>query len=589
MYRLPAAALWILVFAAVLGHFPGLGFDFSRADFDGLALGAGLEEAARWPLHPWTEVGTWSLWWRVSRSDPSVAHGMSVLLVALNALLVARIGARFGLTRAGAILAGAFVLLGANTGSAVAWTSASAELWALFFALAALALWMGGNERRDPPLAAVLLVLSLASGDLGLALAPVFWMAWRWFGPTRESTPVRTGRVALLAGVGILAVVSWVRLMQVPIDPMTLDTRPEGLNASAPLVLLYQLGSSAWPWPFAPSMNVARILGAAIVVAAALVLLRTRYQPAPRLRFALLWTAATIAPVLLLPGHAQSTGALAPAVGLAWAAGALLGPPLETGLYRLRNRIQIGDALVLVLLLLAVGPGWALIRSSALGQTDRHGRLADPVLQSAVVAAGVRAQITAVMNTPQPPPQIAFLQATRVRLPEEVETPANRELIFASPVYTAVAGGIGPRLMLAGRATVRWTSLLDEVSSDAFVFLDSGDDRIRPLGPVENARIYAALIAVAAGQFDLARHEFWSVVEAQGARVRFAFDPDHLPISPRELDAEASGFAIWLKGEGSSASLRILRLFASVYESVRGQKLIDEGWGKPLRTGRVDR
>jgi len=94
---------------------------------------------------------------------------------------------------------------------------------------------------------------------------------------------------------------------------------------------------------------------------------------------------------------------------------------------------------------------------------------------------------------------------------------------------------------------------------------------------------------VAAGQYSLARHEFWSVVELQGARVRFAFDPDHLPITPGELDSEASGFATWLKDEGSAASLRILRLFASVYESVRGQKLIEEGWGDPLRAGRVDR
>jgi hypothetical protein len=589
MYRLPAAALWILVFAAVLGHFPGLGFDFSGTDFEGLARGAGLEEASRLPLHPWTAVGTWSLWWRVSRSDPSIPHGMSVLLVALIAWLVARIGARVGLTRAGAVLAGTLVLLGAQTGYAVAWTSASAELWALFFALAALGLWMAGNERRDPPLAAVLLGLSLASGDLALVLAPVFWMAWRWFGPTRESGAVRRGRVALLTGVGILAVISWIRLLQVPFDPLSMSTRAGGLDASAPLVLLYQLGSSAWPWPFAPSMSAARILGAVVLVGAVLVVFRTRRQPAPRLRFALLWTAATLAPILLLPGHARNTGALAPAVGLAWAAGALLGPALETGLYRLRSRVQIGDALVLILLLLAVGPGWAMIRSSALGQTDGSGRLVDPVLQSAVITAGVREQITAVMNTEQPPAQVAFLQATRIQLPEGVETPADQELIFASPVYTAIAGGNGPRLMLAGRATVRWTGLLDEVSPDAFVFLDSGDDRIRPLGPVENARIYAALIAIAAGQFDLARHELWSVAGAQGARVRFAFDPDHLPISPRELDAEASSFALWLKREDSPSSLRILRLFASVYESVRGQPLIDEGWGEPLRAGRVDR
>jgi hypothetical protein len=192
------------------------------------------------------------------------------------------------------------------------------------------------------------------------------------------------------------------------------------------------------------------------------------------------------------------------------------------------------------------------------------------------------------MESPAPPEQIAFLQATRTEIPEEIVLPEGQELIVASPVHQALAGASGPRLMVAGRATVRWTTLLDTASPDAFVLLDVGDQRVRPLGPVENARMYAALIAVAAGQFDLARHELWSVIEMQGAEVRFAFDPDHLPITPVELDAEASDFARWLRDQGSAASLRVLRLFASVYESVRGQPLIEEGWGGPLRSGRVD-
>lgn len=588
MYRLPAAALWVLVFAAVLGHFPGLGFDFAGADFLSLARGAGLAEPPPWPAHPWTDPGVWSLWWRTSGADPSIPHTTAVVLVALNALMIAVVGARIGLTRAGAILAASLWLLGPGTSLAVAWTSASAELWALLFGLAGLRLWLGAHSRRDPPLAAVLLVLSVASGSSGLLLAPVCWAAWRWFGPTGEAVPIRRGRSALLLLVLAASALTTFRLLAEPWAP---PPGPTGAVASfgSPPAPLVRLGLAAWIWPFAPPAGLASALGVLLSAGALVALALTRSKPAPRLRFALLWTAAVLLPAWMLPTPPGSTGTLAPAAGLAWAVGALLGAPLESGLYRLRLRVRTGDGLVLLALLLVVGPGWGLIRTAALGRTDASGRLADPVLRATTVTAGVRRQIRELMAAPTPPPQIAFLQATRVAIPEPPPVPEGREVLLASPVYAALAGAVGPRLLVAGRATVRWTTLLDEVSPDAFVFLDAGDDRVRPLGPVENARIYAALIAVAAGQYDLARHEFWSAVEMQGAEVRFAFDPDHLPIRPEELDAEATGFAQWLDQEGTPPALRVLRLFASVYESVRGQPLIEEGIGGPLRSGRIDR
>jgi hypothetical protein len=71
--------------------------------------------------------------------------------------------------------------------------------------------------------------------------------------------------------------------------------------------------------------------------------------------------------------------------------------------------------------------------------------------------------------------------------------------------------------------------------------------------------------------------------------VRFGFVSDHLPIHESELDAQAAPFAHWLREEGSTASLRLLKFFAQLYESVRGQPLIEEGFGGPLRSGRVDR
>ena len=80
MYRLPPSILWILVFTAVLGHFPALAFDFGRFDFLSLARAAGLSDGPSWPIRGWTEVFTWSLWWRVGGADPTISHGTSLPL-----------------------------------------------------------------------------------------------------------------------------------------------------------------------------------------------------------------------------------------------------------------------------------------------------------------------------------------------------------------------------------------------------------------------------------------------------------------------------------------------------------------------------
>ncbi|RKZ18074.1 hypothetical protein DRQ53_01435 [bacterium] len=589
MYRLPVSALWIVVFAAVLGHLPSLGFDFAGPDFQQLAVGAGLGEAPAFTPQVWTGLWRWNLWWRVSGADASVPHGAAVLLVALNALLIALTGARIGLSRAGSVLAATLWLIGPNTGLAAASTTAGADLWATFFALAALRVWLAHTPRRDPPLALLLMILSLASGQAALALAPVLWVAGRWFGSKDEDQTVMRGRQVLL-GVGLaLSLAAWVVLRGQTGTGLQGYSMMPAEAGSRWMAALQQLGSAAWLTPAAPADGVLRLLGAVLLVAGIALGLATRRRADRGLHLALLWTLATLAPAILLPGLELSTGAMAPAAGLALAVGSLLGGPIESLLRRAVQRVRISSALALILVLLLAGPGTAVLRASALGQRVEDGTLSHPLLQAATVSAGVRADIEAVMSSPAPPQQIGILQATRVQLPTDMPLPEGREVIFTSEVHRAVAGATGPRLMVAGRSSVRWTTLLDQLSTDAFVFLDSGGHSLHPLGPVENARIYAALIAVAAGQFDLARHELWSVVEIQGATVRFAFDEDHLPITPDELDAEATNFALVLRDEGSAASLRVLKLFASIYEAVRGQPLIEEGWGDPLRAGRVDR
>jgi hypothetical protein len=586
MYRLPSPVLWTLVFAAVLGHFPALAFDYGRFDFFSLATVAGLDEAPTWSVRGWTEVVTWSLWWRVGGADPMIPHGATLLLVAGNALLLALVAARIGMTRSGAVFTAALWLLGPWTGLAVAATTAAAELWALGFALAALLLWLSPNVRRDSPLAGILGVAALASGGIGIALPAILAWAGRQFVLEDEDTAIRRGRVFILVVLLALSGATCIALLGDEAAPLFRGT---GLEGAWPGPALHQLGAAAWIWPGWPPEGLLRFLGVAVALAIAGTLFFLRGQPAPRCRLAALWVVAALVPASLLPGLETQSGALPVAAGLALFAGALTGRGLEELLSRLQARVNIGGALALVALLLVVGPGWATLRAAGMGETDSNGHLVHPALRQAAIVAGVRQQITSVMGSPAPPPQFAFLQAARTRVHPTEGVPEGSEVIFDTAVHNALAGEKGPLLMVAGRARVRWTTLLDLASPDAFVFLDVGDERVRPLGPTENARIYAGLIAVAAGQMDLARHEFWTVIGAQGAEVRFAFDPDHLPIEPDELDAGAAPFARWLREDDSPSSLRILKFFGQLYESIRGQPLLEEGFGGPLRSGRMER
>jgi hypothetical protein len=490
------------------------------------------------------------------------------------------------MTRAGAVLAAALWLMGPWTGLAIASTAAAAELWALGFSLGALLLWLGPNPRRDPPLAGILAVAAIASGGMGIALPAVLAWAGPRFVVSDEPLPVRRGRLVILAVVTALSIGTCAALWG---DQGVSVLQSRGLAGAWPGPTLHQLGAAAWIWPAWPAEGLLRYLGVGVGLALLITLFVLRGQPAPRCRLAALWVAAALVPSAILPALELQSGALPVAAGLALFVGALAGRSLEELLYRLRQRVKIGDALVLVALLLLVGPVWATFRATGLGETGSDGRLKHPALREAGVVSGVRRQLASVMASPAPPPQFAFLQAARTEVHPDTGVPEGSEVIFETPVHRALAGDKGPLLMVAGRATVRWTTLLDRASRDAFVFLDVGDERVRPLGPSENARIYAGLIAVAAGQFDLARHDFWTVVGSQGAEVRFGFDPDHLPIRPEELDAEASAFAEWLRGDDSPASGRILKFFGQLYESIRGQPLVEEGFGGPLRSGRVDR
>ena len=92
-----------------------------------------------------------------------------------------------------------------------------------------------------------------------------------------------------------------------------------------------------------------------------------------------------------------------------------------------------------------------------------------------------------------------------------------------------------------------WRSHLEGLTPETPVFLDDGGVRLIPLGRLANARMVSALIAVAAGQYERARHDLWSVVGGEGARIRYQHDPDALPVALEELRAGAPGFVEHLR------------------------------------------
>jgi hypothetical protein len=578
---LPASVAWVVLFVAALGHLPAVGFDFAGADFDGLARAAGTAGDQTWPLHPWSQWVLWALLWPVLGLQPVGYHVVALVAFALLAWTTARVAHRLGAGTAGAALAGLAMGIGPCAWLAVGWVSGWSELWSMLFVAAALDLWLDRRPGPRPLFAAALAALALASAPSGAVAVLLLAGAEFTFDPA-PSGPTRRARRMLLVVLAVLTVMSvgWALASQM-VQPVTTGPRET-------LHLVHHFADAVWPLPAPLRGSLGLVLGGFVIVASAAASVIRFRSGDPRFVFCTGMAVLTVLAGGLALGTTLPLHGLGAKVAVTWILALAVGPWIERRLAK-RTSAMRGTVLASAALAAILAVGWGVHGTTRARGAD--GRLVNPILHMTSITADARQQVRAMRRAPRPdgaPEQVLVLQAARVVLPEGLDLPADSQVILRSPVHTALRGELGLGMLLGPQAEAHWVTHFDDAHLDAFVFLDVADDRLRVLGPVENARIYSALIAIAAGQYSRGRHDLWHVIQMQGARVRFAFDPDALPIEPEELDAEAAGFAHYLVAREEPSALRVLRLFEQIYEEIRGEELIRD-FDRPIRAPRHDR
>ncbi len=584
---LPPALLWALAFGAVIAHLPALSGFFAQDDWTHLARGAGLVSTAALPARPVSSVLYWKLLWPLLHLSSPAYHGLSLLLWMTCVLLAARVGVRLGLRASGAAIAGLVV---AGTPVAILplfWVSASSEILACGLALAAVDRWLAGG-RRNGIAAAVLAGLAALSKESALGL-PLLLGALA----LRGEAGVRAGRTRRL----LVACVAAPAAVACAAGLLVAHALPHGLHDAyalgGPATVLRNLGVfGGWlvsPWRFALFYSpLLPWVGALVWGLWSFAALRA-WRAGERLGgLALWWALLVVAPTLGLLSHVYPYYLLLAVPAWGWMLGLLLQGPAEQLLAALATPAApkaatpaapkaspttlAAQAVALVALLVAAGAtaslGWSATQATLTTRTS-EGLQAEPIAARASIAAGVARQVRGLrlLGTSR----LAILQATTVEVPDTLRLRDRGVVIAGSLVYGAMDGAVGFSLLVPRGAKVQWTSHLDDLPGDTVVLLDAGDAFLRMLGDVTNARLYSALIAVAAGQFTRARHDLWTVSELGGGPVTFAYNAQKLPIPLQHLDDAAPAFEAMLRQEGSPASYRVLNLFQQLARAVRGR------------------
>lgn len=286
------------------------------------------------------------LWGRNSPALHATNLGLHLLALSLVWLFLGRLGLSGRVRSAAVLLAGLHPL----TCQPVYWISARGDLLATVFGLAALVLWSDARQARSRiPLAASLLALALAAAakESAVWLVPGLVLV-ETMGPGLPA-PGRRARLAALAVVVVLLV--WLRIAvaeggagprvpgaacpaaAVATVASTLTTYLRWLVVPVPLP--QELAASALPLRGATMAALPSLAFAALVVAAALALLRASAVEPPR-RLLPLLALATLIPVAnavvlsppLAQRHAYPLTLLGVAALAAWLAPLLRGSRL---------------------------------------------------------------------------------------------------------------------------------------------------------------------------------------------------------------------------------------------------------------------
>jgi hypothetical protein len=547
--------------AGILAHLPVLGAFWNQDDWGLLARAAGLLPEPALPVRLTSQVLYWRAFYPLFGLDPDPYTVTRLLLHGGSAALVADLARLGGLGRAGQLAAGLLYGAGALCFTPLYWAAGVQELLGVFLALAALWFWRRGGRFALPAWVAcgALAILAKESALLLPLLLVLFLLARR----PRFGDPARGGQAAGPA--------TWAGLLMLGLitaGEASLVLRHFETGAGSPYALgpWYQplLGLSRYGWwlvspgPFlAPTFDRAMLAGGAILWllwgAWSIWSWRSgRRWPAACLAGGLL----SLAPALPLRQHVYPYLALGAA-----AAGALT---LSEAVFR-RSSLRFAAALVASFLVAS----WAFMATNyrIKARTD-EGLSADPlVLRAAVSHHAVhtlrQAVATAAGITPvtlillQPVPRAEYMEELAERLGES--------WVSETPVYGALEGTVGPRLVLPESVHLCWANDLDRAPPTSIVLADGGIGLL-PWGDKPQALLYLTLTEVARGQLESARRHLLQAAHLSGESMPFLYDPDVMLEPPAAVRKQAPRFRDLLGSGPDSAPLT--RIFQDLLDIV---------------------
>jgi hypothetical protein len=531
------AAAWLPALlaagAAAAGRLPAFGAWWNQDDWGLLARAAGVIPAPDVPVRWLSRTAYWSMMSPLAGLDPHPYTGTRLVLFALAAAGVARLGARLGLRRPQQLVAGLLLACSPLAFTPLYWAAGIQELLALTTAVWACERWLAGG-RPARITAAVLALLSFASKETFLGL-PVLWAAWRLCGgeadgrrPRRFETPV-LGALAL--GAAAAAWLAWRGFAGGDADPYA---------RGGPFTALANLGLYGWyllsPGPvYASNLTLAMgIAGWGLWLAAvawsAVAWRRGRRLPA----FATTGALLAIAPALPLAHHFDPYLALGAA-----AFGALVVADL------LPRRRPLPTAAMLALVAMAVAWGAGAMRVR-LDQRDVDGLPADPVVRRTAIAHLAAQHLRAAAPAVRTGAGLVLLQPPLTLEAAAMADQLGENWVTGSLLHHSLEGALGPRLLLGAEIPVAWANGLQGPPATAVVLVDAGA-RLASWGPTPQALLYLTLTDVGRGLFERARRDLVRAGALSGRTVAFYFDPDAMVVGFDRVRANQDAFLAYLE------------------------------------------
>lgn len=530
---------WAAFAAAVLGHLPVLGSWWCRDDWGLLARSAGLiERPAGLPARWLSQQLYWQATWPVWGLDPVPHAAVRLLLHGLAALLVVRLGRRGGLTPAGAALAGFAFAASPLAFLPLYWAAGIQELLAAALALLAVERWLAAGRRgRGAVVAATVagvgaMLAKESALGLGLLLGGLLLAG---AGPRGRDRVPALAAVALLLAAAVGASHLATRLFDTGSGSAY---QTAGLSRALPNLGVFGR------WLADPGPVVVFTRSWAFVITGGLLILAWsvwgawRWHRGQRLALAALaGTLLALAPMLPLRHHMAPYQAYLAATGWALTLGTLL--PRRVPLPRLA--LLVG---------LCAASGWGLFTCRAvLDRRDESGRFADDIVR----AAGLSRQACAVLRALDeqggggPVHQVTLLQIPAVPGALENARRHGEHWTGHTDLYEALAGDLGPRLLVPASVTVRWQNGLVTAPDNALVLVETGTG-LRPWGRTRQAACYAALTDIGLGNFERARAHLTRAALLGGNTDSFACDAGLLPIPLELVTQQRSAFSDWTAG-----------------------------------------